>query len=57
MIISFLKFYSSRKAQDAAEEKKKKVAAKKATEKQAAKEPIIGSVVPVPEVHLTESLG
>lgn len=56
MIISFLKFYSSRKAQDAAE-KKKKASSKKAIEKQAAKEPIIGSAVPVPEVHLTESLG
>ncbi|KAE8372828.1 hypothetical protein BDV26DRAFT_273300 [Aspergillus bertholletiae] len=56
MIISFLKFYSSRKAQDAAE-KKKKASSKKATEKQAAKAPVVVAAVPVPEVYLTESLG
>ncbi|KAF7597311.1 hypothetical protein BBP40_006251 [Aspergillus hancockii] len=56
MIISFLKFYSSRKAQDAAE-KKKEAPAKEATEEQVAKEPVVGSAVPVPEVLLTESLG
>ncbi|KAE8154773.1 hypothetical protein BDV25DRAFT_126224 [Aspergillus avenaceus] len=56
MIISFLKFYSSRKAQDAAD-KKKEAPTKEPTVKPGPKEPVIGSAVPVPEVHLTESLG
>ncbi|KAE8354783.1 hypothetical protein BDV28DRAFT_71592 [Aspergillus coremiiformis] len=56
MIISFLKFYSSRKAQDTAE-KKKQISAEKAAKKQATKEPVVAVAAPLPDVHLTESLG
>lgn len=56
MIISFLKFYSSRKAKDVPENKKKKASTENIKEKQP-KDPVIASSAPVPEVHLTESLG
>jgi hypothetical protein len=57
MIIIFLKYYSVRKAQEAAE-KKKETPAKETTEKRVAQETAPPPALPaVPEIIISESLG